>query len=71
MPQISDYLYRKASIHKIPLNGGFELSPVCNFSCKMCYVRKTPNQIEAEGKRLRTWQEWLALAEQCKQEGML
>lgn len=71
MDRISEYLYRKASINKIPLNGTFELSPVCNFSCKMCYVRRTPAQIEKDGKRLRTWTEWLELAKECREEGML
>ena len=71
MNRVSDYLYRKASINKIPLNGTFELSPVCNFSCKMCYVRRTPEQIAESGKRLRTWEEWLELAKECKKEGML
>ena len=69
--KISDYLYRKASIKKIPLNGTFELSPVCNFSCKMCYVRKTMAQLREEQKELIPWQEWLSLAEKCKEEGML
>ena len=71
MANISDYLYRKASINKIPLNGTFELSPVCNFSCKMCYVRKTMAQIKEEKKELINWKEWLSLAEKCKDEGML
>lgn len=71
MNTISDYLYAKASKNKIPLQGTFELSPVCNFACKMCYVRKTPGQIAAEGKRLRSWEEWLELAKQCHAEGML
>ena len=71
MNSVSDYLYRKASINKIPLNGTFELSPVCNFSCKMCYVRKTPEQIEKSGKRLRSWTEWVELAKECKKAGML
>lgn len=71
MNRISDYLYRKASINKIPLNGTFELSPVCNFFCKMCYVRKTQEQIEASGKRLRHWTEWLNLARECRESGML
>lgn len=71
MTNISDYLYRKASINKIPLNGTFELSPVCNFSCKMCYIRKTMAQLKKENKELIPWQKWLALAEQCKEEGML
>ena len=71
MNRVSDYLYRKASINKIPLNGTFELSPVCNFSCKMCYVRKTPEQIRNSGKSLRKWTEWLELARECRKEGML
>ncbi len=68
---VTDYLYAKAAQQKIPLGCTFELSPVCNFSCKMCYVRKTPGQIAAEGKRLRTADEWLALAKQCKEAGVL
>ena len=68
---LSDYLYRKASQMKVPLMGTFELSPVCNFACKMCYVRKTPEQIRREGKSLLPWQKWLALAEQCRDAGML
>ena len=71
MPLVSDYLYRKASINKIPLGGAFELSPVCNFACKMCYVRRTPEQIAHSGKRLKDWTEWLALAEQCRAAGTL
>ena len=71
MPQISDYLYRKASANKIPLGASFELSPVCNFACKMCYLRKTAAQVKAEGKRIRDWTEWLALAEACRKEGTL
>lgn len=71
MPQITDYLYRKASARKIPLGAAFELSPVCNFACKMCYLRKTAAQIKAEGKRIRNWTEWLELAEACRKEGTL
>ena len=71
MPQISDYLYRKASARKIPLGAGFELSPVCNFACKMCFLRKTAAQVKAEGKRVREWTEWLELAEACRSEGTL
>ena len=71
MAMISDYLYRKASIKKIPLNGTFELSPVCNFACKMCYIRKTAAQLKQEGKSLIPWQKWLNLAGECREAGML
>ena len=39
MAEVLDYLHRKAAARKIPLSGTFELSPVCNFSCRMCYLR--------------------------------
>jgi len=68
---ISDYLFQKASVRKVPLSGTFELSPVCNFACKMCYVRKTPGQLRQKGKALIPWQDWLALAEQCRRAGTL
>lgn len=71
MELISDYLYAKASKSKVPLGGGFELTPVCNFRCKMCYVRKTPEQLKKEGRELIPWQRWLSLAQQCKEAGTL
>lgn len=71
MSNLSDYLYRKASINKIPLNGTFELSPVCNFTCRMCYIRKTKDQLVKEGKALIPWESWLKLAKECRDAGML
>lgn len=68
---VSDYLYQKASLNKIPLSGCLEISPVCNFACKMCYVRKTKKQIEKEGKRVKDWTEWLELAKQFREAGTL
>lgn len=68
---LSDYFHKKAAIKRIPLDGAFELSPVCNFHCKMCYVRKTPEQIKAEKKKLIPWQQWLELAKECRNAGML
>ncbi len=67
----ADYLFSKASKNKVPLAGTFELTPVCNFSCKMCYVRKTPDIIKKEGKRLLSADEWLKLAKECHKAGTL
>ncbi len=39
---LTQYLFQKASRARLPLSGTFELSPVCNLNCRMCYVRKTP-----------------------------
>ena len=51
----------------LPLSGTFELTPLCNFRCRMCYVR-----VDAlpEGSRLRTAEEWLDLARQAAERGM-
>ena len=70
MTNISDYLYRKASINRIPLNGTFELSPVCNFNCKMCYIHRSPNSREALlGEKDTAW--WLNVAREARSRGML
>ena len=44
---LSDGLYSKAARRRIPLSGTFELTPICNFACRMCYVRKTPAEVKA------------------------
>lgn len=71
MPRASELLYAKASRNKIPLSGTFELSPICNFRCRMCYVRWTREQLEADGKGLIDWKDWLSLAKTCADSGML
>lgn len=68
--RLTEYLHNKASRSKTPLNGTFELTPLCNMNCRMCYVRLTKEQQEAIGP-LHTADEWIALAEQAKEEGLL
>lgn len=69
-PAITEFLHKKASYARMPLNGTFELTPVCNMSCKMCYVRMTRQQQEAV-RPLRSAAQWLALAEEAKKHGLL
>ena len=66
-----DYLHQKADILGTPLSGTFELTPMCNMKCNMCYVRLTQAQVEASGKKLRTVEQWLSLAEELKEKGTL
>ena len=63
-------LYQLAGKRNIPIRGGFELSPVCNLNCKMCYVRKGKKQVEENGG-LRSADEWIALAEEAREAGLL
>lgn len=70
MPVVTEYLFRKATMAGVPLSGTFELTPVCNMNCRMCYVRMSKAQQEAV-RPLRSGREWLELAEQARQQGML
>ncbi len=54
----------------IPLNATFELTPFCNFNCKMCYVKLTKAQAEKQGSLLSV-DKWLEIAQQAKELGVL
>lgn len=68
---LTDLLYSKASRRLIPLSGTFELSPVCNFACRMCYVRKTPQQVRTSQRKILPLEEWLRIAQEAREAGML
>lgn len=70
VPQVTEYLYRKATAAGTPLSGTFELTPVCNLDCKMCYVRLSKGEQEAIAP-LKTAADWLRLAAAAKEAGML
>ena len=59
-----------ATENQVPLSGTFELTPFCNFKCVMCYVRLDREQAERQGKLLRA-EEWISIAKQAKEMGML
>lgn len=64
------FLLRRAVRTGVPVTGSFELTPLCNLNCKMCYVRLNRTGQERQG-RLRTAKEWLETAEQLKDMGTL
>ena len=64
------FLLRRAAKTGVPITGSFELTPLCNLNCKMCYVRM--NRTEQEKiSRLQTAEEWTALAEKLRDAGTL
>lgn len=69
-PRLTEYLHRKASITKTPISGTFELSPLCNMDCRMCYIKMSKEKQESIA-RLRTNKEWIELAQKAKDKGML
>lgn len=68
---LTDWLYTKSSVMKIPLSGTFELSPVCNFSCRMCYVRKTRKEVEENPRKILTLDDWRRIAREGYEAGLL
>lgn len=60
---------RAAALH-VPLGGTFELLPVCNMDCKMCYIRTTSEEMHKQGTLL-TAEEWIKIAESAREQGML
>lgn len=69
-PPITEYLHIKAARQRIPLNGTFELTPVCNMACRMCYVRMSREEQEALHP-LRTADEWIELGKTARERGLL
>lgn len=68
--RIGAYLKNKAAANRIPLISAFEISPVCNFQCRMCYVRRTRPEVERAGGLLPAdW--WIRVAGQAKEAGLL
>ena len=65
---ISEFLIGKAKKHRIPLNASFELLPICNLNCKMCYIRSEWKDVEKEGGLIGI-EQWLTLARQLKKMG--
>ena len=73
--------YQKQEIYKRYLNfrarmrgqvysGGFELTPLCNFDCRMCYVHLTKGQMEREAQLL-TVQQWIDIMGQAVDAGLM
>ena len=68
---LTDYLYNKAGKLRIPLSGTFELSPVCNFACKMCYVRKSAREVRESPRGILTLADWRRIAREARDAGMV
>lgn len=63
-------LIQSASVRRVPIAAQLELTSRCNLRCKMCYVCSIKNQNELINKE-RTAKEWIELARQAKEAGVL
>ena len=67
--QISGLLEKKARRQAIPIHGSFELTPLCNLDCKMCYVHLEADRFSP--KDLLPPETWIRLIAEARNAGML
>jgi len=70
LQQFHRQLQKKAAEQGVPIFGGFELTPRCNLSCKMCYVKfkgAGPELMETE----LTARQWIELGRKARDNGTL
>jgi len=63
------FLNLQARKKGVPLHGVFELTPICNLDCKMCYVHLKPEQMGNQS--LMPVKQWKALMTQAMDAGMM
>lgn len=66
---VRKFLNFKARDKGIPISGSFELTPLCNLDCKMCYVHL--NKAQMQGARLLSVAQWKQVMQQAIDEGMI
>ena len=67
--ELNKQLSFKAREKGIPVSGEFELTPLCNFNCKMCYVHLDTDQLN--GRTILSVDAWKDLMYQAWQAGMI
>lgn len=65
----NSFIENKARENKIPLNGKFELTPLCNLDCKMCYVHLGSDQFKKT--ELISCSVWKNLIDEAHNAGMI
>lgn len=67
--RVRTFLSFKARKKNIPISGSFELTPMCNLDCRMCYVHLQKEQMN--GAQLLTVDQWKDIMQQAIDAGMM
>ena len=65
---VSRYIEQKARKKGIPVSGKFELTPLCNLDCRMCFIHLSPEQLK--GRSVLPVPVWKDLIRQAWNAGM-
>lgn len=68
--EFQSMLKEKSRKERIPEMGTFEITPLCNFNCKMCYVHLNPQELKVNGS-IHSANEWIELGRQVREAGTL
>lgn len=68
--KIEEKLVAKATLTNIPLGGTFELLPLCNMNCDMCFIRLDRSEMD-KIEQLKSAEEWLKVASDMRKAGTL
>lgn len=66
--EVRKFLNFKAREKGIPISGTFELTPLCNLDCKMCYVHL--HKAQMQGAQLLPVEQWKQLMQQAIHGGV-
>ena len=66
---VRKFLNFKARDKGVPISGSFELTPLCNLDCKMCYVHL--NKAQMQGAQLLSVRQWKDIMQQAIDAGMM
>lgn len=64
------HLCDKAFASETPLSGTFELLPVCNMDCRMCYIRMSREEMRRTGALLSV-DEWFRIGKEAASKGCM
>ena len=67
--EVRKFLNFKARDKGVPISGTFELTPLCNLDCKMCYVHLSRDQMR--GAQLLSVDQWKSIMQQAIDAGMM
>ena len=68
IPQIDSFLLNHSAAANFPYSGTFELTPLCNFDCKMCYVHL--GMSDDVKRRMLSTEQWKDIMSQAIDAGL-
>lgn len=66
--KFSHMLSRLAAENDIPVSGSFELTPLCNFDCRMCYIHRSDAAVR---ERMLAGGQWIEIMDGAIAGGMM